>query len=126
MLTCSLCAKMGHIKTDCHLKTQNSWVILVPKGQKIPIYLEAIKDRPRKRKKTRNGVYLIQNSTKVDLYKIRLPEKSTYSKICELTEPRISTICLNKISKRARHIHVEMALLVFSVKLQYDVLDSVI
>ena len=79
MLTCSLCAKMGHIKTDCHLKTQNSWVILVPKGQKIPTYLEAIKDRPRKRKKTRNGVYLIQNSTKVDLYKIRLPEKSTYS-----------------------------------------------
>ena len=76
MLTCSLCAKMGHIKTDCHLKTQNSWVILVPKGQKIPIYLEAIKDRPRKRKKTRNGVYLIQNSI---VYKIRLPEKSTYS-----------------------------------------------
>ena len=63
MLTCTLCAKMGHIKIDCHLKTQNSWVILVPKGQKIPIYLEAIKNRPRKRKRTQNGVYYISFST---------------------------------------------------------------
>ena len=61
MLTCSLCAKMGHIKIDCHLKTQNSWVILVPKGQKIPIYLEAFKERPRKRKRIQNGAYFIQN-----------------------------------------------------------------
>ena len=62
MLTCRLCGKMGHIKIDCHLKTdQNSWVILVPKGQKIPVYLEAIKVRPRKHKRNLNGANFIQN-----------------------------------------------------------------
>ena len=52
MLTCSQCGKIGHIKIDCRLKTKNSWVILVPKDQKTPKYLEAFKENPRKTRKT--------------------------------------------------------------------------